>query len=147
MTLIYSNKSPYRDYSEKERIEQARLDCGFSVDWKPSKELTALIPKFEAGLVNKTSRSLRTVEKFLEKFETYLNNINLDERNMNGTLIHNPKNIMATLEELPSFLLKIEELERQVKQGIVTTPTSKGDQELGWMAVNKPNLKEKSTNS
>ena len=44
--LTYSPKSPYKDYSERERIEEAKKDCRFSEFWVESPELKLLIPKF-----------------------------------------------------------------------------------------------------
>lgn len=143
LRLVYSSKSPYRDYSDREKIEEAKKDCEFPTDWKPSPELEALIPKFIKGNRSTEERSLNTVEKFLEKFENHLNNINLDERNASGGLVHDAGKIMTTLEKLPSFLLKIGELKRQISQGIAVAPTSKGDHEIGWMALSEDNTVRK----
>lgn len=137
--LRYSNKSPYRDYDEKEQIEEAKKDCGFSEHWVESPELQALIPKFIKGNTSIEERALNTAKKFLQKFENHLNDITLDERNASGGLVHDPGKIMKTLEQLPSFLLKIGEFQRQISQGTVANPTSKGDHEIGWMAMGDHN--------
>lgn len=139
MYLAYSPKSPYRDYTTKERIEEAKQDCNFPADWEESTELKFLIQKFIKGSQSTSARSLSTTKKFLEKFEEHLNGLDLGERNLHGAVIHDPKKIMDTLKALPDFLLTIQELERQANLGLATPPKSKGDHELGWMAVNKPN--------
>jgi len=139
--LVYSPKSPYRDYSEKERLEEAKKDCNFSQHWVESPELKEVINKFLKGNVNRTTRSVKIIEKFLDRFETHLEGIDLNERTATQALVHNPKSIMQTLQELPSFLKTLQELEQQSKLGIVSTPTSKGDHELGWMAMNKDTTK------
>lgn len=143
MTLAYSPKSPYKDYSEQERIAEAKLDCNFPPDWKESEELKALIPKYLKGTISKTTRSLKTTERFLEKFEKHLNDVDLNERNAGGGLIHDPAKIMNTLKALPDFLITIHELERQARMDVIASPKSKGDHELGWMATNKPNGKQR----
>lgn len=141
--LMYSPKSPYRDYiTEKERLEEAKKDCGFSEHWVESPELKLAIEKFLKGNPNKTTKSIKIIEKFLDKFSTHLENIDLNERNSTGGIIHDPGKVMSTLEKLPSFLKTLEELERQSKLGIVSTPTSKGDHELGWMAVKGVDVKK-----
>ena len=137
--LAYSPKSPYKDYSEKERLAEARLDCGYGPDWKESDELKLLIPKFQRGAQNKIARSIQTINRFLDKFEEFLNTLNLNERNLSGGLVHNPKAIMQTLEELPELAIKLAELERQARQDTVQRVGSKGDHELGWL--NKGNNK------
>lgn len=145
MYLAYSPKSPYKDYTTEERIAEAKLDCKFPEGWIESPELQLLIAKYLKGTVSKVSRSLGTVEKFLEKFENHLNKINLDERTAGGGLIHDPAKVMNTLKALPDFLITIHELERQAKNDIITSPKSKGDHELGWMATmtNQTNGKQR----
>jgi hypothetical protein len=143
MYLAYSPKSPYKDFYEDERIAEAKIDCNFSKEWKESEELKACIVKYSKGSVSKITRSLGTVEKFLEKFEKHLNSIDLNERNAGGGLVHDPAKVMATLGRLPDFLQTIQELERAAKNDIIASPKSKGDHELGWMAMNKNNVKPK----
>lgn len=137
MYLVHSPKSPYRDYSEKERTEEAKKDCNLSEHWVESPELKLVITKFLKGVENRTTRSVKLIERFLEKFENHLENIDLNERTAAGGVVHDPSKVMATLKNLPSFLITLQELEQQSKLGIVSTPTSKGDHELGWMAMNK----------
>jgi hypothetical protein len=137
MYLVYSPKSPYKDYYEKERIEEAKLDCAFPDGWTESPELRAVIAKYMKGSVSKITRSLKTVEKFLEKFEKHLNDIDLNERTGGGTLVHDPAKVMTTLGKLPDFLTTIHELERAAKNDIIAAPSSKGDHELGLLALNK----------
>lgn len=144
MYLVYSPKSPYKDYMEDERVIEAKIDCSLPKSWQVSSELKALIAKYEKGVKNKITRSLKTVEKFLEKFEKHLEMIDLNERNQNLGLIHDPGKIMSTLKQLPDYLLTIQELERQARLDIITSPKSKGDHELGWLAIPQPATKTKS---
>lgn len=142
--LTYSMRSPYRDYSDDEREQQARIDCNFNEKWKPSSELEALIKKYKEGTPNKIARLLTTVKKFLDKFEKHLNEIDLNERNSSsGAVIHSPKSIMETLERLPRLAETLQELENQVKLGTIATVRSKGDHELGWMNKNNKVIQKK----
>ncbi len=133
MCLGYSPRSPYKDYSEAERLVEAKLDCKFPADWVMSPELKALIPEFEEGTKNKVGRLLKTVTKFIDKFETHLNSIELNERNASGGLIHKPTDIMATLERLPRLAETLQELENQAKLGVIVKQNVKGDHQPGWM--------------
>lgn len=139
MCLAYSQKSPYKDYNEKERIEEARLDCKLKPDWVESPELKKLIEKYVNNSPNKVQRLLRTTERFIDKFEIHLNSIDLNEKNSAGSLIHKPTDIMATLERLPRLAETLFELESQARMGAITKHSSRGDHELGWM--NKSNNK------
>lgn len=135
--LNYSLKSPYRDFSEAERAVEARTDCGFPPEWKESPELKALVVRYQKSTPGKVNRMLNTVAKFMDKFEVYLNNINMDERNASGGLVYKATDVMATLERLPRLAETLQELENQAKLGVISKVTSKGDHEVGWM--NKDN--------
>ncbi len=143
--LTYSGKSPYRDYSQEERVIEAKKDCNFADEWVESTELQLLIPKFIKGNKSKLERLLSTTESFLEKFEKHLNGVDLDERNSNGGLVNDATKIMGSLKQLPGLAQTLQELEQQVKLGTVGTPKSKGDHELGWMAMDNPTTKMKQT--
>lgn len=141
--LNYSPKSPYKDYSEAERKEEAMKDCNFPEGWVESSELKALIPKFERGQKTKFVRLLNTAERFLDKMEAHLNSLNLGERKDDGTYINKPKEIIDSLKQLPSLAQTLQELEQQVKMGQIGNPKSKGDHELGWMAMDNAVTKNK----
>lgn len=143
--LAYSPRSPYKDYNELERIAEAKIDCEFDAVWQESTELKELVPKFKRGNESKVTRLLATVEKFVDKFEAHLNSIDLNERTGTGGLVHSSKAIMETLERLPRFAETLQELEQQAKSGVIVKTTSRGDQEVGWMATpaSKPGKKAK----
>lgn len=143
MYLAYSPGSPYKDFYKHEQIAEAKIDCKLPSDWKESEELKAVIVKYEKSSPSKLTRSLKTAEGFLEKFENHLNNIDLNERNAGGGLVHDPAKVMTTLAKLPDFLQTIQELEKAARNGSIASPKSKGDHELGWMAMNTNNTKPK----
>jgi len=143
MYLVYSSKSPYRDYSEKERLNEAKLDCNLSEEWTESPELRKLIPKYIRGTKSKLERLLNTTEGFLDKLDTHLSTLQLNERKENGEYAHKPKEIIDTLKQLPALAQTLQDLELQVKLGNVGTPKSKGDHELGWMAMTNTTNKVK----
>lgn len=141
--LVYSPSSPYKDYFEKERIEEAKADCGFPSTWELSEELKALIPKYLKGTSNRVTNSFNRALKFLEKLHDYLEGIDLDERTATGGLVYNVKAVMQVLEELPPYILSLEELEKQVRNGTLAAPKSKGDHEMGWLGVRVESTKKK----
>jgi len=141
--LMYSSKSPYKDYSPTDRLQEALSDCNFSPTWTPSKELNALIERYNAATPNRVVRLLKTTENFIDKFDQHLRGINLDERNSAGGLVHKANEIMATLERLPRLSETLFELEKQAKAGAVSRVSSKGDHEVGLMAIKKINGRAK----
>jgi hypothetical protein len=144
--LAYSPKSPYKDYTETDRLTEARIDCNLADNWEESTELKLLVKKFNKGSLSKVGRLLETVTKFLEKFENHLNTIQLDERSATGGMVHDPKKILDTLNQLPRLASTIQELEQQVKYGMISNTKVKGDHELGWSGVNPEALDSEQTN-
>jgi hypothetical protein len=132
--LVYSNKSPYKDYNEQERIAEAKIDCNFGPEWVGSPELKKLVPKFLKGNQPKVAKLLLTVQRFVDRFEAHLDNIDLNERNASGGLVHKPTDIMGTLERLPRLAETLQELENQVKSGVIVKSSVRGDQEEGWLS-------------
>jgi hypothetical protein len=134
MYLAYSHKSPYKDYTEVERIAQAKLDCYFPENWEESKELQLLINRYTIASPNKITRLLHTAERTVDKLRTFLESINLDERNETGNLVHTTASVLKTLSELPSVAQTLTELERQARTDTIQRVGSKGDHQLGWMS-------------
>jgi hypothetical protein len=131
--LAYSSKSPYSDYSEQERLDEAKADCELPTEWVESDELKAVITKYQKGSISKIERLLRTAEKVIDKLDTHLNSVDLKEKKENGEYVNKPKEIIDTLKQLPSLAQTLQNLEQQVKRGVVGTVTARGDNETGWM--------------
>lgn len=147
MYLAYSPKSPYRDFTQAERLAEAKIDCNFPEAWIESPELQAVIAKYQRSSLNKVANLLKTVTGFLDKFDTHLNTLNLNERLASGGLVHSPKSIMETLERLPRLAQTLQELEIQAKLGIITKTSSRGDSEVGWMALEENKRKNDRDNT
>jgi hypothetical protein len=136
MYFMYSFTSPYVDYNETERHVEALIDAGLPEDWKPSKEFTEAADKYRKASPNKVMRLLKTTESFVDKFEVYLNGIDLNERTPSGAAVHDPSKIMTTIQKLPGLAQTLFELQSQARMGIIASKGSRGDQELGWTAIN-----------
>ncbi len=138
--LAYSTKSPYRDYSDNERLEESKKDCGFSSNWEESTELKLLIPKFIKGTTSKLARLLQTTESVLDKLDSYYKTIDFSLGAENRV---EPKEVIESLNKLPKLAQTLQELERQVKTGSVGTTKSKGDHETGWIMDNNVNERQR----
>lgn len=143
MYLVYSYKSPYRDYSDEEKVKEAKLDCGFPESWEMSTELQLVVKKYEKGSPSKLARLLKTTESVLDKLDAYYRDIDFTERDKADKLVYDPKEVMSSLKQLPGLAATLQELEQQVKLGHVGTPKSKGDHELGWMALDEGKKQQK----
>lgn len=141
--LNYSAKSPYRDYTDLERLGEAKKVCSFPADWKESDEFKALLPKYLKAAPSKIERLLGTAESVLDKLEVYFKGIDFTQKDKNGALVYEPKEVMESLNKLPKLASTLQELTQQVKIGVIGVPKSKGDHEIGWMAMNDNTSKKK----
>lgn len=137
--LAYSLKSPYKDYSSKERIEEARKDCNFPEGWEESEELKLLIHKYTKANPSRITRLLHTAENTVDKLRDFLDEIDLSQKDEYGKLVHTTASVLKTLEQLPAVAQTLAELERQSRTDIIHNTKTRGDQELGWMASTKIN--------
>lgn len=147
MYLNYSKKGPYKDYSAEERFAEAKIDCNLPQNWQESVELQAVVKKYLKAAPSKLVRLLHTSEKVLDKLDAYLNSIDFTKTDDKGSLVHEPKAVMDTLNKLPALASTLQTLEQQANLGVIGTPKSRGDHEIGWMALNPDIENAKRTNT
>lgn len=139
MWSMYSPRTPYRDYSEKDREEQSREDSSLPPEWEPSKELSVAIEKYKKCTETRFYKLLLGAEKAIDKVRDYLNTVDLTQTTSGGSLVNHPTDVMRVISDLPKMAAALKSLEEQAKYDIVSTSKSKGDHEVGWMAISEEN--------
>lgn len=132
---MYNPKTPYRDYSEKDREEQARLDTGLTGDWEPSKELLSVIKKYKDSVTTRFYKLLTAAENAIDKIRNYLDTVDLTKETSSGNLVNHPTDVIKVLSDLPKLATALKALQEQAKYDLVSSSKTKGDHEVGWMAI------------
>jgi len=125
-------RSEYSEYDDEERHIESLLSAGLPEDYQISEEMQACIDIFLALQVTRMLKTLETAEKTLDKLREYFEGIDFNEKDEKGALVHNPKNVMASIADLGNVNKKISELRKQVKAELKETESLRGDHEGGF---------------
>lgn len=112
-------RSPYYKFTEDERMQEIRKDILYKYpDWEPDEYFDAAVKKYKELSFTTSMLSLQAAEKGINAFRKYLENVDLNERNDKGALVHNPTTIKGMLKDLPTLMKAYQELEMIVKSDI-----------------------------
>lgn len=82
----------------------------------------------------KAARSLKTLEnayKALDSLDNYLGNINFNEKDKQGKLLHNPKEVGANISQLNKMFDELDKFEKRVHEQLKESTTIRGSATLG----------------
>lgn len=115
--------SPYRDYYEQDRHQEALRDANITEEEFNNPEFRAACRKYRA-LQDETRsiKLLKSAQNVIDKFVDYFNNIDVEERDeQTGKPIYKTKDIMAEISSLHKVHEELVILESQVKKEISET--------------------------
>ena len=115
--------SPYRDYYEQDRHQEALRDANITEQEFNNPEFRAACRKYRA-LQDETRsiKLLKAAQNVIDKFVDYFNNIDVEERDeQTGKPIYKTKDVMAEISSLHKVHEELVILESQVKKEISET--------------------------
>ena len=115
--------SPYRDYYEQDRHQEALRDANITEEEFNNPEFRAACRKYRA-LQDETRsiKLLKAAQNTVDRFIDYFNNtVDLDERDQQGKPIFKTKDVMAEIANLHKVHEELVILESQVKKEISET--------------------------
>ena len=115
--------SPYRDYYEQDRHQEALRDANITEEEFNNLEFRAACRKYRA-LQDETRsiKLLKAAQNVIDKFVDYFNNIDVEERDeQTGKPIYKTKDVMAEISSLHKVHEELVILESQVKKEISET--------------------------
>ena len=108
-------RSPYMIHEEDNRWEEILADIVLEDGkWKPDKLIDACLVKYKELSRTPSMDSLESVISAQKKLDTFLNEIDLSEKDRNGKLIHNPKQIQMMLKDMPNLIKALQTTQRLV---------------------------------
>ena len=120
--------SPYADYAEQERHQEALKDAGLTQAEFDDPIFRAACRKYRA--LQEETRSikmLKSAQNTVDKFIDYFNNIDPEERDLQtGRPIFKVKDIMAEISSLSKVNDELKALEGQVKKELVEDSSLRG---------------------
>lgn len=115
--------SPYRDYYEQDKHQEALRDADITEEEFNNPEFRAACRKYRA-LQDETRsiKLLKAAQNVIDKFVDYFNNIDVEERDeQTGKPIYKTKDVMAEISSLHKVHEELVILESQVKKEISET--------------------------
>ncbi len=121
-------ESPYSDYSEQERHQEALKDSGLTEEEYNNPEFREACRKYRnLQESNRSIRMLQAAQNTVDKFIDYFNNIDPEERDpQTGKPIFKVKDIMAEISNISKVHDELKILESQVKKELFEQSSIRG---------------------
>lgn len=128
-------KSPYSDYAEQERHQEALKDAKMTDEEFNNPEFRAACRKYrELQESNRAIRMLHAAESTVDSFIDYFENVvDLAERDINGKPVFKTKDIIAEISSLSKVYEELKTLEGQVKKEMMETTNIRGGATDGFL--------------
>lgn len=125
---------PYSKYSEEDRKQAAFEDSELTEEQLDDEVFVQACIKYDELQTQALEiRLLRAAMDAVEKLVFYLSTVDPNERNpIDGKPIFKTKDIIAEIKGAKDIITSIRELEEEVKKGISSESTVRGDAKLGF---------------
>lgn len=119
MWYMYSFLTPYYDYAEEERHQEALRTATLPADYKFSEDLKAAIKRYQSIQNTLILRLINAARKGIDKLITYYETMDFAERTQNGAVVHDPTKFMSSISKIADLqeqLQKLDDLQRKELQ-------------------------------
>ena len=126
VVFMYDYRSPYRDYTERDREQKILKDCfPEKQDWVPDKEIQKAVKRFRELQETTNSRLLQAAKIAANKLTEYFRNVDSSAAS----------EIVRNLKELGTVVKSLDMLEKQVQKEQLEKSSVRGGQEIGLFEV------------
>lgn len=131
--LMLDFKSPYLEYIEQERHEQAMKDSELTnEEWEDPDFRVACRKYMEIKDSSRILSLIKTAFRTLEKMRVFLDNIEFTDMDGNGKYLNDPKKVLESIGQIKKMNDYLRELEDDYKKDQESTNTRyRGDVEIG----------------
>lgn len=131
--LMLDFKSPYLEYIEQDRHEQALKDSEMTLEEWEDPDFKAACRKYmEIKDSSRVLSLIKTAFRTLEKLRVFLDNIDFTDVDGNGKYLNDPKKILESISQIGKMRDNLKELELSYKKDQESKVTKyRGDAELG----------------
>ena len=128
-------KSPYSDFSERERHQEALNDSGITEEEFNNPEFRAACRKYrQLQESNSSIKMLQAAQNTVDNFIDYFNTVvDLSERDANGKPVFKTKDIISEISSLSKVHEELKILEGQVKKEMMETTSIRGGATDGFL--------------
>lgn len=129
LTVVYYTYDPRSDYNyitnEEERLKEVCESNGLEVPKFNQKELDC-IELYKQLTTTISTELLRSTKVAIGKLQQYLENIDMNERDDKGKVVHSISSITTAVKQIPALVKEVMEAEKMVAKEIEESGRARG---------------------
>ena len=135
IVLLYSFKSPYLAYSEKDRRIKILQDYFNGEDWKPDDTVKAAIKRYNELQETATTRLLNASLRLCDKVTEYFDSIDFNQKDKLGKPIHTLNDVVKNMKDVGPVVKSLESLKDQVLKEQMDKSIIRGGTDIGLFEI------------
>lgn len=131
--FVVDFKSPIESWEFSKKHDEALRYTGLDEKDVSNASVRKALEKYEELQLEaaRALRSLKSARKALDAIDEYYENINFQEKDKQGKLLHNPKEVASSVAGLNKMYDELEKFERRVYEQLKESTTIRGQASLG----------------
>lgn len=130
MGYIYFVYDPRSDFmfivDEEDRIPRVKEEIGVPDDWEPDPLIIKAINTYKLLITTVSTAAIDSSRKLIDKIKTYLDTIDLNEKDAKGSPVHTLSNITTTIKQIPGLVTDLYKAEKVLNSEIEENTKMRG---------------------
>ena len=135
IVFLYSFKSPYLAYSEKDRKIKILQDYFDGKKWEPDELVKAAIKRYNDLQETATTRLLNASLRLCDKVTEYFDSIDFNEKDKLGKPIHSLNDVVKNMKDVGPVVKSLETLKDQVLREQMDKTIIRGGTDIGLFEI------------
>lgn len=130
--LMYNYRTPYKDYISADKYDACINDSGLTKEQLKDLLLIKACKKYQELLIQRAHRLIQSANETCDNLVVFLRGIDPDERKVDGSLVHNHKNIMDSLTKIDGIVENLINTKKRIeKENMALEDKVRGDSKKG----------------
>lgn len=135
IVFLYSFKSPYLAYSEKDRKIKILQDYFGGQEWEPDDVVKTAIKRYNELQETATTRLLNASLRLCDKVTEYFDSIDFSEKDKMGKPIHTLNDVVKNMKDVGPVVKSLESLKDQVLKEQMDKSIIRGGTDIGLFEI------------
>lgn len=135
IVFLYSFKSPYLAYSEKDRKVKILQDYFGGKEWEPDELVKQAIKRYVDLQETATTRLLNASLRLCDKVTEYFDSIDFNEKDKLGKPIHTLNDVVKNMKDVGPVVKSLETLKDQVLREQMDKTIIRGGTDIGLFEI------------
>ena len=128
--FLVDMRSPYMRMNEEERWDYIKDDVLFAFpDWERDQYFDACVEKYREMSRTRSMDTLESAWKAQTELDSFLSNVDLNERDNNSKPVFNAKQVMDMINSLPKTVKSLQDTQRLVETEVAENLILRGGRE------------------